>query len=110
MGEEVEWRAKHFFFWFNLRVRITEFVRPVFFQDSMVRGPFRSFRHDHVFKWTGSETVVTDELQFSLPGVAYLLDDLVAEHLERFLKERNLLMKTLLESDQWRQYLPLQET
>lgn len=106
MGEEVEWRAKHLFFWFSLRTRLTEFVRPVFFQDSMVQGPFRSFHHDHVFKWTGTETVMTDELHFTLPAVAYLLDDLVAEHFDRFLKERNLLMKTALESDQWRQYLP----
>ena len=52
------------------------------------------------------KTVMTDELYFKLPVLAYLLAPLMTEHFGRFLRERNWLMKTALESDQWRQYLP----
>jgi ligand-binding SRPBCC domain-containing protein len=97
--------------WFNLRVRITEFVAPLFFQDSMVRGPFRSFRHGHSFKETGADTKMTDEVRFESPrALGRVMDRVVARHLEQFLKERNSLLKTALESDLWRQYLPPRET
>jgi ligand-binding SRPBCC domain-containing protein len=108
LNQEVEWKARHFFLWFTLRVRITEFARPVFFQDSMVRGPFKSFRHGHSFKSSGARTEMIDEVNFESP--VEILNQVVARHLEEFLRERNLLLKTALESDQWRQYLPLQET
>src|SRR5690242_11005121 len=49
LGQEVVWRARHFGIWLTMRVRITGYTAPSFFQDSMVEGPFRLFRHDHVF-------------------------------------------------------------
>ncbi len=111
LHEEVEWQARHFLFWFNLRVRITEYAPPVFFQDSMVRGPFKSFRHGHSFQATASGTQMTDEVRFEAPhGMGWLVNQSVAGHLEQFLSERNLSLKTALESDQWRQYLPPRET
>ncbi len=111
LNQEVEWRARHFSLWFDLRVRITEYAPPVFFQDSMVRGPFRSFRHGHSFKSSGTGTEMTDELRFESPaGMGWLVNREVARHLEEFLRDRNFLLKTALESDQWRQYLPPRET
>ena len=111
VNQEVEWRARHFFLWFNLRVRITEYAPPRFFQDSMVRGPFRFFRHGHSFAEAGAETNMTDELRFESPtAMGWLIDRAVAAHLKQFLKERNSSLKTALESDQWRQYLPPRET
>jgi ligand-binding SRPBCC domain-containing protein len=107
LHQEVEWRARHFFLWFSLRVRITEFVPPVFFQDSMVQGPFKSFRHGHSFKPKDSATEMIDEVTFESPFLR--LNQRIARHLEEFLKDRNALLKTALESDQWRQYLPQQE-
>jgi ligand-binding SRPBCC domain-containing protein len=105
-GEEVEWQATHFLLPFKMRVRITEFVPPSFFQDSMVKGPFQAFRHNHVFKWTGTETLMTDEIAIRCPFPRLVIEKVVGEHLARFIKRRNLLLKTALESNKWRDFLP----
>ena len=49
-GEEVTWRARHFGVWQSLTSRIVIFDRPRHFRDSMVRGAFRRFDHDHRFE------------------------------------------------------------
>ena len=74
-GQEVVWRARHFGIWLKMRVRITQYKAPHFFQDSMIEGPFRSFQHDHVFETTDSGTLMTDRILFSspVPIIGYLL-------------------------------------
>jgi ligand-binding SRPBCC domain-containing protein len=72
----------------------------------MVTGPFQSFRHSHIFKWTGAETVMTDEISLRCPFPRFAIESVVGEHLARFIKRRNLLLKTALESDTWRGFLP----
>ena len=47
-GQEVQWRARHFGLFFQMTVAIIELKWPFYFQDEMVKGPFRYFRHDHV--------------------------------------------------------------
>src|SRR5262245_31855607 len=49
-GQEVTWRARHFGVWQSLTSRIVAFDRPAHFRDSMVRGAFRRFDHDHFFE------------------------------------------------------------
>src|ERR1700744_4744274 len=49
LGESVTWRAKHFGIWQSLTSKITEFDQPNFFVDEMVKGAFKSFRHQHHF-------------------------------------------------------------
>jgi len=105
-GEEVEWQATHFLLRLKMRVRITAFLPPTFFQDSMVQGPFHSFRHSHIFKWTGSETIMTDEVAVRCPFPRLVIENLVGEQLARFINRRNLHLKTALESDIWRAFLP----
>lgn len=53
LGEEVTWRAVHFGLPFTMTSRVTELERPLRFVDEQVRGPFRSFRHEHRFEATG---------------------------------------------------------
>jgi ligand-binding SRPBCC domain-containing protein len=60
MGQHVQWRARHFGFWFHMTVSITEMNRPFHFQDAMVKGPFRYFRHDHTFTQQGQSTLMVD--------------------------------------------------
>jgi ligand-binding SRPBCC domain-containing protein len=50
MAERVTWRAKHFGVWHRLASEITAMDPPVFFQDTMIHGPFRSMMHDHIFR------------------------------------------------------------
>jgi len=77
-GQEVVWRARHFGIWLKMRVRITEYTAPSFFQDSMIEGPFGLFRHDHVFANTTSGTLMSDQILFSsaMPVIGNLLDRL----------------------------------
>lgn len=91
---------------------ITEYQRPAFFQDTMGRGRFRTFCHDHSFLEMEGLTVLQDKVRFSMPlGFA---GDMVAEkimvpHISKLLKRRFLLLKKVAEGEEWRVYLKGQE-
>jgi ligand-binding SRPBCC domain-containing protein len=92
---------------------ITRYERPVFFQDTMGRGRFSRFQHDHQLTEIDGHTLLNDKLRFSLP--LGLPGRLVAEHilvpyLCRLLRRRMLLLKQLAESEEWRRYLPENES
>jgi ligand-binding SRPBCC domain-containing protein len=108
LGQQVQWRARHFGLWFHMTVAITEMNRPDRFQDAMVKGPFRYFRHDHTFTQQDISTLMVDRLEFASPvPVLGLLADffVLRSHLKHFLQSRNRLLKAVAESDQWRNYL-----
>lgn len=67
LGQSVTWRARHFGIWFTMTSRITELDRPKRFVDEQVHGPFRSFRHEHVFERDGDATVMTDVVMVRSP-------------------------------------------
>lgn len=67
LGEEVTWRARHLGVMQYFTSRITGFDRPRWFQDSMQRGAFRSFVHDHYFEASGDITLMRDVLTFTAP-------------------------------------------
>jgi ligand-binding SRPBCC domain-containing protein len=108
LGQQVEWRARHFGWWFNMTVAIMEMRRPSHFQDAMIKGPFRYFRHDHAFTEQSGHTEMVDRVEFASPVPVFgsIADFLFLRHyLKLFLQERNHLLKAALESDQWRKYL-----
>ena len=70
----------------------------------MVKGPFRSFIHDHSFKPNESGTVMTDTVSFEspVPVLGWLFDRLVlSKYLRRFLQARNFVLKAKAEEQQW---------
>lgn len=67
LGEEVTWLARHFGVLQELTSRITAFDRPRFFQDTMQKGAFRSFVHDHEFHAIDGGTLMIDLVVFSAP-------------------------------------------
>jgi ligand-binding SRPBCC domain-containing protein len=108
LDQEVTWRARHFGFSLTLTSRIVQFDRPRHFRDSMVRGPFKRFDHDHIFEKRGEGTLMRDVFDFNSPfGIlGKLVDTLVLERrLGRLLRERNAILKRVAESDEWKQYL-----
>jgi ligand-binding SRPBCC domain-containing protein len=108
MGQEVTWRARHFGVWQNLTSRITVFDRPRHFQDIMVRGAFRRFTHDHFFDQVDNGTQVRDIFDYESPlgFLSRAADVLFLErYMRRFLTERNAILKTVAESDEWKRYL-----
>lgn len=108
MGQEVTWRARHFGVWQNLTVRVTAFDRPRHFQDVMVRGAFRRFTHDHFFEPSGDGTLMRDVFDYESPlgPLGRLANGLFLEqYMRAFLVERNQVLKSVAESEDWRQYL-----
>ena len=105
LGEEVTWSARHFGVRQTLTSRITAFDRPRHLRDSMVRGAFRRFDHDHFFSVRGESTEMRDVFDFESPlgPLGRLADSLVLErYLRRFLERRNEEIKLVAESGAWR--------
>ena len=102
IGQRVTWRAKHFGIWHTLTSEITAFDRPRYFQDAMVRGPFRSMKHDHFFRVLSSdETEMRDVFCFEAPLV--VLGRLVemaflGRYMKGLLRQRNAVIKQFAES------------
>src|SRR5215467_275398 len=66
-GERVTWRGSHFGVMLQHTSEITAYEAPVFFEDTMVSGVFRSFRHRHFYKSENNGTVMEDILEFAAP-------------------------------------------
>jgi ligand-binding SRPBCC domain-containing protein len=107
MEEEVTWRARHLGVWQEMTSRITAFDPPAYFRDTMVRGPFSSFQHDHVFSGKDGSTEMKDVLRFRAPlaFLGRLAEILLKPYLRQFLLERNALLKQVAEGDEWPRFL-----
>jgi ligand-binding SRPBCC domain-containing protein len=76
--------------------KITEFEPPHRFVDEMVRGPFASFRHEHLFTASGSGgTVMTDvvDVRMGLGPIGPVADIFAAAYLRRLLRIRNAAIR-----------------
>jgi ligand-binding SRPBCC domain-containing protein len=99
-GEEVTWEGRHFGLRQRLTSRITAFEPPRYFQDSMVRGAFASFVHDHFFEPAPGGTTMRDLVVFRSPlgPLGAVVDRLVLSgYLTRLLSSRNLVIKRAAE-------------
>ena len=100
LGETVTWRAKHFGIWQTLTSKVTEFDRPNFFADEMVKGTFKSFRHEHRFTSIDGHILMKDVFVFESPlGVlGRFFNWLVLTcYMEKLLIERNRVVKEVAE-------------
>ncbi|GAA3864303.1 hypothetical protein GCM10022381_05250 [Leifsonia kafniensis] len=91
-GDEVSWRARHFGIPFRMTSRITSMFAPDSFVDEQVRGPFRTFRHEHTFIARDGETTMIDHVEFSAPfGILGRVAERVvlARYLRRLIEQRN---------------------
>jgi ligand-binding SRPBCC domain-containing protein len=108
LHDEVTWEAIHFGVQQRLTSRIVAFDRPRYFRDSMIRGAFRCFDHDHFFYSEDASTRVRDRFAFESPlGVFGQLANAVVltPYLTRFLEKRLAIIKQVAESDDWPRYL-----
>jgi ligand-binding SRPBCC domain-containing protein len=108
-GQETTWRARHFGIRQNLTVRITQYHRPAHFRDSMVRGAFRRFDHDHFFTARGECTVMRDVFDYESPlgWLGRIADKLILErHMRHLVICCARTIKETAESERWRQFLP----
>jgi ligand-binding SRPBCC domain-containing protein len=101
LGDRVTFEAVHFGVRQRLTARIVEMEPPLRFVDEQERGPLRRLRHTHEFRAEGAATLMTDRIEGASPfGPLGALADrlLVAPHLERFLQQKQALLKELAET------------
>lgn len=100
-GETVTWKAKHLGIVQTLTTKIVSMNKPSDFTDSMVKGAFKSMKHQHIFKQEGKNTIMTDIFEFQSPFgmIGKIFNKLFLEnYMKNFLLERNKLIKTTAES------------
>lgn len=88
--------------------------RPIFLQDTMLDGRFKTFQHDHHFRALADGTTeLHDELRFTLPfGAAGRLVArwIMVPHIRRLMNSRFARIRRIAEGEDWRRYLPAHET
>ena len=107
LGQEVTWSGRHFGFRVTHTSRITALEFPKYFQDSMVRGMFRSFCHDHYFETSEGRTLMKGVLMFEAPLglLGRAAERLVLQkHTRRLPERRNVSIRWAAESEKWRDY------
>lgn len=108
LGEEVTWRARHLGVWQHLTAQITEFDRPNYFQDIMVKGAFAAMKHDHYLQEEQGETVLVDRFEYSAPfGLLGKFVEVLflTRYMRSFLVVRNATLKSLAESSEWQRFV-----
>jgi ligand-binding SRPBCC domain-containing protein len=100
LGESVTWSARHFGVWWRMTSTISAYERPVRFVDEQVRGPFRSWRHEHRFEDRAGGTRMTDVVEFTAPlgplG-AVVAGTVLRAYLRRLIARRNAELKAATE-------------
>ena len=107
-GDRLLWRGWKFGIPARHETLITSYERPRFFQDTMGRGNFKFFQHDHSFEEVDGHTLLVDTVRFSLPfGPAGRLVGrlLIAPYVAALVKRRFALLKRTAEGSDWERYL-----
>ncbi len=90
LGDTVTWRARHFGIWWTMTSQITALDEPTHFVDQQVRGPFRSFIHEHRFEQFPTGSRMTDIITIASPVLGSLAERLVlVPYLRRLIAKRN---------------------
>ena len=102
LGETVTWRAKHLGFYQTLTTKIVEMESPKMFTDIMIKGAFKSMKHQHIFQEKESKTLMIDIFEFESPFGIFgkIFSQIFLEnYLRNFLIERNRMIKEITESE-----------
>ena len=98
LGEDVTWRAWHFGLPLRMTSRITAMNPSSSFTDEQIRGPFRYFRHEHVFIPQGTGTLMIDRVAFAAPlGILGRVAErlLLADYLRKIIEQRNVYLASI---------------
>jgi ligand-binding SRPBCC domain-containing protein len=101
LDDEVTWEATHLGIRQRLTSRITAYEHPRYFRDSMVRGAFARFDHDHFFSEKDGATVMEDVFDYTSPlGALGRVADAVflRRYMERLLAKRAEVIRSAAES------------
>ncbi|HAA19381.1 MAG TPA: cell division protein [Cytophagales bacterium] len=108
LNETVTWRARHLGITQTLTTKITELTSPTYFVDEMLRGAFKSFRHEHIFSENGEMTIMKDIFNYRSPlGLLGKLADafFLERYMQNLLVRRNETIKSFAETERWQEVL-----
>ena len=108
LNETVTWQAKLLFKQRVMEVRITEMKPFENFTDEIVKGDFKSMKHEHHFKEIENGTIMIDLFSFKTPygwwgKVANFI--FLKQYLQKLLETRNAAIKLYAETNQWKHVL-----
>lgn len=106
-GESVTWEAKHLGIKQRLTSKITDVNPNYFFADEMLKGAFKSFRHEHHFEKLENEkkTIMRDTFTYTSPlgFLGRLVDKMFLEnYMTQLLIKRNKVLKKVVETGTWK--------
>ncbi|MEI6949232.1 SRPBCC family protein [Paraflavisolibacter sp. H34] len=107
-GDTITWRAKHFGSYRTLQVRLTILTYPIFFEDQMVKGAFKSLKHQHYFREAGGVTHMYDIFKYETPYglLGKVFNGLVLRrYMTRLLLQRNRYIREVAENGKWREII-----
>lgn len=102
LGDEVTWRAKHFWVYQTLSSKITKLKAPFYFQDCMVKGAFSFIKHDHFFEEKDGFTIMKDVFLYGVPYGIFgkLFNKMVLKkYMTDLLTVRNRVIKEVAEKE-----------
>ena len=108
LDDTVTWEARHLGIVQQLTSKITEFNRPHYFVDEMLKGAFQSMRHFHLFSVEANFTIMRDEFIFESPYgylghfVNYIF---LKKYMIQLLNKRNQCIKSIAESDRYHHFI-----
>ena len=103
--ETVTWQAKHLFKTRQFTSKIMEMQSPLFFEDEMIQGDFKSFKHQHHFKQVDNGTIMIDLVDFESPygALGKLVNKFyMKRYIENLLVKRNKVIQEYAETEKWR--------
>lgn len=99
-GDTVTWRAKHFGIYQQLTMQITEMLVPIYFEDKMIKGAFKSIQHRHYFSESDGDTSMTDIFDYEVPFlfIGTIFNKLILKkYMTDLLLKRNEIIKEFAE-------------
>ena len=94
-----------------MTVKITELKFPEYFSDEMIKGNFKSMRHEHYFSNENGNTIMKDIFRFESPFGIFgksFNKIFLKNYMRNFLVERNKIIKEYAESDKWKEIIKLE--
>lgn len=101
LGESVTWEATHFGLRQQLTAKIVDFNPPTHFRDTMVKGAFKRFDHEHRFEAIEGGTLMTDVFDYTSPlgPLGHLADWLfLKRYMTKLLTVRNQVIADVARS------------
>lgn len=99
--ETVTWRARHLGIYQNLTTKIISMEKPFQFTDMMLKGAFKTMKHQHIFKKKNDQVLMIDIFEFESPlgWIGQIFNTVfLKNYMTDFLLERNQFIKIAAEA------------